>query len=213
MSIEVKRQTLRAIWRNKMHVEPRALELSSAMVRAAYRHIWEPAQIWMRDLERFPPGLLRVWKASERGHLVFTHGSSGYRPGLQLWHDSALESVCYLSLTDIQQHRKGAMLAQLHLFDHLLGSRATENEPWLSDGEGITEGLHQVALRFVRLHALGYGADELGLGASHGSPAHDYFAHTLWLYLADPRRLNVIHPLLCKLYRSTLMREDFWRNV
>ncbi|NLG51117.1 MAG: hypothetical protein GX552_13500 [Chloroflexi bacterium] len=208
MSIAEKRQVLRAIWRDKMHVEPRALELVPRAVAASLEHIWQPAEMWMQELEVWPLGLLRVWRNSERGHLVFTHQASQYCPGEQPWRKRTLESVCYLSLADVCQNPRQATLAQVNLLDHLLGSDAQAGQPWLSDGAGITPPLAEVGARFVRAHALGYGLEELGV-----TSPHDYFAHTLWLYLSDAQRLNVLDPLVFKLYQSTLMSDAFWSAV
>ena len=188
-----------------MHVEMRALELSPPDVRGRFEHIWEPADILITDLVALPEGLLRIWKDSPRGHLVYTHGPSLYRPGPQLWRDSTLESICYVSLGDLCGGKEKAILAVLNLIDHLLGSWAVEGGPWLSDGDGIRAELAEVGRRFLEIHGLGYGHDDMGV-----RDANDYFAHTLWLYLQDPRRLNVLDPQACKLYRNTLMREGFW---
>jgi len=205
MSVAEKQRVVRAIWRDKMHVEPRALALSPPVVRSAFEHIWAPAQLLMKDLENLPTGLLRAWRDSQRGHLIFTHRPSLYCPGPQPWRQAMIESVCYLSVADLAQDKRSAMLKLFNLLDHLLGSEARVGEPWLSDGDGISEALREIGTRFVRIHALGYGFPDLGMNT-----AHDYFAHTLWLYLHDPRRLNVTDPLVFKLYRHALMREGFW---
>jgi len=205
MAVHEKQRVLRAIWRDKMHVEPRALDLSPPAVQGAFEHIWQPAELLMKDLEHLPTGMLRTWRDCDRGHLVFTYRASRYCPGPQAWHRGTIESVCYLSLADLAQDEKNAMVTLFDLLDHLLGSTAKAGEPWLSDGVGISEALHEVGRRFVRVCTLGYGLSELGV-----ETPHEYFAHTLWLYLHDSRRLNVIDPLVYKLYRQTLMRERFW---
>ncbi len=205
MPISEKQRILRAIWRDKMHVESRALALSPPEVRGAFEHIWEPAELLMKDLERLPTGMLRTWRDSERGHLVFTHRPSLYNPGPQPWRETTIESVCYLSLASLALDKMSAVLRLFNLLDHLLGSGARAGEPWLSDGGGISEALRKVAMRFVRIHALGYGVRDLGV-----TTAGEYFAHTLWLYLHDSRRLKVIDPLVFKLYRHTLLSESFW---
>jgi len=204
MLLEEKRSALRAIWRDKMHVEPRALQLVPAHVARSYEHIWQPAELLMAELEALPLGLLRLWQGSERGHVVFTHRPSGYQPGRQPWRDATLESVCYLSLTNLREDKRHAMLALFNLLDHLLGSDGLEGKPWLSDGGGTTPALRDVGARFARIYALGYGRAELA------ETAHDYLAQTLWLYLHDARQLNVLDPLVHKLYRNTLMHEGFW---
>jgi len=205
MSATAKQRILRAIWRDKMHVEKRALELSPPQVRDAFEHIWQPAELLMQDLEELAAGMLRTWQESERGHLVFTHRPSRYCPGPQSWRQGTIESVCYLCLADLALEKMRAMLPLFNLLDHLMGSEAKAGEPWLSDGSGISPALGEAGERFARIHTLGYGLTDLGV-----TTAHDYFAHALWLYLRDPRRLNVIDPLTFKLFRHTLMREGFW---
>lgn len=205
MRAKGRRSVLRAIWRDKMHVEARALELSPPEVRDGFEHIWEPADLLMADLEALPEGLLRIWRDGPRGHLVFTHGPSLYRPGPRPWRDTTLESVCYVSMADLCGDKAKAMLAVLTLIDHLLGSWAVGGGPLLSDGGGVSAELAEVGRRFLEIHTLGYGHEELAV-----SKPGDYFAHTLWLYLQDPRRLNVLDPQVYKLYRNTLMREGFW---
>ena len=54
MPTSTKFQVIRALWREKMHVEPRALELAPATVRDSYAHIWEPAELLMAELEALP---------------------------------------------------------------------------------------------------------------------------------------------------------------
>jgi hypothetical protein len=200
-----KAKALRAIWRAKVHVEPRALELSPHAVRASYAHIWEPADSVLRELERFPLGLLSTWQSSSRGHLVFTHRRSCYQPGPQDWRDETLESVCYISLTDWHSKRPTALVAVLRLFDHLLGNDAIEGEPWLSDGAGISAKLREVGRRFQEVYALGYARQQLA-----AQTPHDYLALTWQLYLDEPQRLNVLDPLVFKLYRHTIMDDAFW---
>jgi len=198
---------LRSIWRDKIHVEPRALELTSPAVRQRFEHIWQPAELFLRELQSLPPGLLRIWEQSQRGHIVFTHLDSVYCAGPQPWRENTLESVCYLSVKDWAQDRMPAWLAFFRLLDHLLGSDAQESAPSFSDGGGLTPALREAAGRFVAIHQLGYGHRELGI-----SVAGDYFAHTLWLGLNDPQRLNTLDPLVLQLYRQTLLHPEFWER-
>ena len=207
MPVENRLAVLKAIWRDKMHVEPRALELSPPSVRDSYAHIWEPADVLIAELKRLPLGSLLLWRDNTRGHLVFTHSVSAYQPGFQNWHRGELESVCYVSLVDLREHMLHAILPVLNLLDHLMGSGAQEGQPWLSDGGGVTTPLCSVGTQFLHLYALGYGQEALG-----ASNEHDYFARTFYEYLYDPRRLNTLDPLIHKLYRDTLMRESFWGN-
>jgi hypothetical protein len=207
-----KGRTLRALWRDKMHVEPRALELSVPAVRRRFDHVLAPADWAMRMLEPFPLGWLQIWQSNARGHLVFTHRESAYRPGAQPFRDSYLESVCYLRVADLiptegEGALPSAMLYVLHLLDHLLGSHARLGEPMLSEGGGITPELTDVAERFQRIHALAYGHQALQVSRSE-----DYFAHTVRLFLVDSRRLNVLDPLVHRLYAQTLFNPAFWQR-
>ncbi len=196
---------LRSIWRDKIHIEPRALEMAPPAVRQSYEHIWQPAELFLRELQPLPPGLLRVWARSERGHVVFTHLDSVYRPGPQPWRESTLDSVCYLSVRDWVQDRTPAWLMFIQMLDHLLGSDAQEGAPRFSGGGGTTSALRDAAARFASIHQLNYGHRELGVSA-----ASDYFAHTFWLFMNEPQRLNVLDPLVHKLYHQTLFNPEFW---
>lgn len=205
MKIPLKRQLIDALWRAKIHVEPRCLELAPPKVQAIFPSVWAPAQ-WMRQkLAAFPTGLLALWEGCPRGHLVFTHTPSRYQPGLQRWSRQELDGICFVSVQDLALNPLAAWCAVANLFDHLMGSLGEPEGPWLADGAGLTEPLRQVAKRFARIHALGYGHDALG-----AITPRDYLARTWALYLTDPRRLNVLDPQAFKLYRHTLMDEHFW---
>lgn len=203
--VEAKRSVLRALWRDKLHVEKDALAHSPAEVASAYAHVWEPAQVWLEALQALPLGLLRLWAEGARGHLLFASQPSGYAPGVQDWQGQRLEGLCRLSLADVRGNTRRAMWTTLALLDHLLGSQAAPDGPWFSQGAGITPSLRAAAERYVALYSLGYGAEEL-----EAPDAATYFAHSLELYLTLPRRLNVLAPQVYRLYRSTLLRESWW---
>jgi len=200
-----KNALLRALWRDKLHTEPEAIEASPRAIRQTYDSIWQPSERLLVELGQLPTGLLSLWAASTRGHVVLTHFSSTYRPGSQSWRKSSLESVCYLALSDLEAWSRRPALVLFHLLDHLLGSDCRESGGRLSDGEGSHSMLRDVGQRFVTIEALGYGHDELRV-----QTRHDYFAHTLWLHLYDPEKLNVLDPLVFKLYANTLLDEGFW---
>ncbi|MEA3408501.1 MAG: hypothetical protein U9R48_10570 [Chloroflexota bacterium] len=200
-----KETILQALWRDKMHVAPRAFELSPPSVQEHFEYALQATDIVLDTLRPFPTGLLRLWRDAPRSHVVVTHRSSGYRPGPQPWRDGQLESVCYVSLGDLCEEKKRAMVAVFHLLDHVWGSWGAVGKPWLSDGGGVTELLRRVGQRFVKIQSLGYGHEELGV-----CDPHDYFAHGLWMYFQARQRLNVLDPLLEKLYRGTLLRGNLW---
>lgn len=210
MSIAEKRQVLRAIWRDKMHVEPRALELAPAAVRRSFEHAFHPTTLVLDGLRDLPTGLLRLWWACPRGHVVFTHLPSRYAPGPQPWRDGTLTAVAYVSIVELRPELSGAdpfspWRALLDLIDHLLGGACDAARPRFSQGAGITPDLADAARRFAEIAALGYAAEELGT-----EDAGAYLARTLWLALHEPRRPNVLDPLADRLYRRTLLAEAFW---
>ena len=213
MSAEEKRILLRALWRDKMHVEPRALDLAPPSIRTRFEHILAPAEKAVQMLEALPVGWLAIWEQSARGHLVFTHRASAYLPGAQPWRDGTLESVCYIGVADLidradRCEQPAALIPILYLLDHLFGSDARPGGPRLSDGAGTKELLEQVGRRFQRIHALAYGHAELQVVS-----AQDYFAHTVCQYLANPRELGVLDPLVHRLYAQTLFDQGFWERV
>lgn len=199
-----KEAVLRALWRDKMHVEPAALDLIPPSVRATYDHIWQPAEMLMVDLQVLPLGLLAFWRDAAPGHLVFTHRPSAYRPGLHPWRDTTLDGLCEISVIDLRQDKGRAMRACFNLLDHLLGSGGASGGPWLSDRAGVTAGLRALGQRLARLYGLGHWRGEFA-----AQDAHDYLAHAWWLYTHDPRRLNTVDPLVYRLLASTLMNEQW----
>ncbi len=207
MSEQIER-TLRALWRDKMHVEQAALDLAPLAVRVTYEHIWQPAELLLDELCALPEGLLSLWQRSECGHVVFTHRESVYRPGAQSWRGGQLEAVCYISIVDLRRDTMRALLPVFHYVDHLLGSWAAPKGPRLSDGAGISIPVKDVGQRFVAIQDLHYGHQVLGVEL-----AGDYWAHTFWLYLKDGQRLNTLDPLAYKLYHNTIFRAGFFAHL
>jgi hypothetical protein len=204
-ALETRRAALRTLWRDRFHVEKGALERAPAAVQGAWEHAWQPAELWLETLTALPVGMLRLWEQSQRGHLIFGLQPSAYRPGPQEWQGANLDGVCYLALVDLRSARQLALWATLAWIDHLLGSLGAADAPWFSDGHGCTPRLQAAAERYQRVWALGYGAQELG-----AATARDYWARSLELYLAQPRRLSALAPQLYRLYHTCLLRESWW---
>ncbi|MHB1296372.1 MAG: hypothetical protein ACYC4R_15445 [Anaerolineae bacterium] len=198
-------RVLRAIWRDRLHVEPRALELAPARIRDRFEHPLAPADQFLDLLAPFPTGLLAFWLACEAGHVIFSQRTGGYAPGPQPWREGSLSGVCYVSLADLQEDRDAVLRDLIHLLDHLLGSCGVEGEPRFSEGRGATKKLADAARRYQQLEALGYARAELDTP----TPA-DYLAATLALYLRNAPRLNVLDPLAYRLYHTTILSETFW---
>jgi hypothetical protein len=205
---ETKRVLLAELWRDRMHTDPQALDLAPTSVREVLGSIWEPAERMRARLVGLPEGLLSLWVASGRGHLVFGHFASRYVPGEQMWREQGLEGVCYLSVADIAGEPRAALGAVADLIDHLLGSGALSGGAWFADGEGLLPGLRELAVRFGRLQALGYATPGGGVETPRA-----YFARTWALYMTDPLGLNSLDPLAYRLYRHTFMSAAWWGRL
>jgi len=192
---------------DRIHVAPRALELSSPVAQQRFPHIWAPLDDLIGKLRALPTGLVRFWLQQPAGHVVITHLSSRYAPGEQRLKRQGLHNVAYIRVSDLAQDSLEALVPVGHLLDHLLGSSGTEEGLWLSDGGGVNPSLREVGARVVKLFPLGYGFDEAAC-----QDVHAYFARSLALYLQDRRALNVADPLIEKLLRTTLLSESFWRS-
>lgn len=190
------------LWRERMHTDPLALEAASPAVRDALGSIWEPSLKMRRWLATVPAGLLTLWLASERGHLVFGASSGRYLPGRGAWHGQELDGICLIAAEDVILCPLEALAPIGQLVDHLLGSNARADGPWFSDGAGLTPELRSLSARFGRIRALGYAADE--------ADPRGYFARTWAMYVLDAARLNVLDPLAYRMFRTTVMSDEWW---
>lgn len=198
---EARPALLRALKRERLHVEPRILESSPPHIRRRFAHVWAPADLFLAQLAAWPPGLLAFWLGVQGGHIVFTAGPSTYLPSAVPWHQASLQGVARLSLTDLVEEPRRTLEVAAHLVDHLLGSRCATDAPWLSDGAGATAQLGAVARQTLPLIRLGYGPAE----------PHAYFAWAFAGYWLDRQALNVADPLVERLLHTTLYSETFWR--
>jgi hypothetical protein len=206
MATDQKTVLLEHIWRDQMHTDPQAYDLAPPAVRNVLQSLWEPAQRMRRHLAALPEGLLTLWLASGRGHLVFANLPSAYVPGRQEWRGQNLDGVCSVSVRDLVEEPYAALTAVGDMVDHLLGSYAETAGPWFADGTGATPALQEAALRFGQIQALGYAEPLLGAGTPRA-----YFSRSWGLYLTEPRRLEVADPLIYRLLH-TLMTEGIWRS-
>jgi hypothetical protein len=198
---------LERLKRDRLHVAPRAVELSSAVAQERYPQLWAPLQDLARQLSPLPNGLLRYWLKQPGGHVVVTHRASRYVPGEGRLKNMALRNVAYVSASDLAESPIDALAPIGSLLDHVLGSAGAEPGAWLSEGGGVHSALRELGLRVVELFPLGYGFDE----AACADP-RSYFARSFALYLRDRRRLNVADPLMERLFRASLLSDAFWRS-
>lgn len=204
---------LRALWRERLHVEPRLLESLPPAISRQFEHVWAPLERLWPLLARMPVGLLQLWLQSGKGHGVLTHRAGAYLPGPQVWRpqagrEYAFEGLCLLGVVELVEDERRALAPLLRFWDHLLGSGAIEGGGLFSAGCGANQALQRAATRFTALEALGYGHQALEALTPQG-----YFAATLWLYATDRLRLSTLDPLLAKLYVSTLFSDRFWQDM
>ncbi len=193
---------------DKLHVEPRALELAGGGGSERFGNIWAPARAAMRWISKLPVGLLKYLGSCSRGHIVITHLPSRYLEQYT-FRGRELSGVVLVCVTELGG---GAPMRPLHvlghLLDDLLGRGHNVEGPWLSEGGGALPPLKEVAGRIARLFPLGYGVDKI----ARQSP-REYFAQSLALYFSDERRLNTSDPQMHRLFRRTLLAEEFWNYV
>lgn len=191
---------LRALKRERLHIERQALRTSPPAVRQCFAHVWAPADRLLESLAAWPASLLAYWLAAPAGHVVFTAGPSAYLPGPWRWHQDELQAVAQIALGDLLGDARAALIVVAELADHLLGSCGATGGPNLSDGAGATPQLLGVGEHIASLARLGYGPSE----------PHAYFAWAFTGYWLDRRALNVADPNVERLLHTTLWNEAFW---
>ena len=200
-------RALKALWRERIHLDPNALAASPRSVQSHFETAWQLVEAYLHLVAPFPAGLLNWWLCRPNGHIVISSAPSSYRPGVQLWRGQSYVSVAFIATQDLLGSGKGAFLASAQLLDHLFGCGAAQDQTYFSRGYGLTPDLTDMSQRYVAIEQLQYGHDELST-----TSADDYLAETLWLAVHDRQTLNRIDPLLEKLYRQTLLTERFWRR-
>jgi len=198
------RRELNNIWQYRVHISPDSLEGLPISFQRQHS-VWDLAQAFMEVLAPLPERLLRWWLTLPRGHIIIQQGESRYAPGIQTWRSGQYESVLYVSAFQAAAEKQGSFLLVVQLLDSLLGSGARETNALFSGGCGATPELNSAAMHFARLAELGYGSEKLGTAS-----AEDYLARTLYLACTLPQELNILNPLLLKLYRQSLLSETFW---
>jgi hypothetical protein len=192
---------------DRVHMAPRAFDLSPSQVQQRYRSAWAPLVDLLGKLRPSPDGLLRFWLCQPGGHVVITHLGSRYEEGERDLKSGPIHNVAYAGLTDLAAGSLEALVPVGRMLDHLLGSGGATDGPWLSEGGGVSSALEGVGSQIVRLFPLGYGFDAL---ACHD--VRSYFSRSLAMYVQDRRALNVADPHVERLLRTTLFSAAFWRS-
>ena len=199
---DAKSRLLRALKRERLHVERGALEASPLEVRRFFEHAWAPADLLLSRMSGWPAGLVSFWLQAPAGHIIFCCEASTYLPPGLPWYGEHLRGVARVSLADLLGDGRPALEVVAHLVDHLLGSHGQPDGPWLSDGAGVTPRLEEVGCRVQSLARLGYGPGE----------PHRYFAWAFAGYWLNRRGLNAADPNVERLLRTTVCSEAFWRQ-
>ncbi len=199
---EIRTQLLRALKRERLHVERGALAASPLAVRRRFAHAWAPADLLLEHMAAWPVGLLAYWLAAPAGHVVFSASPSAYLPESIPWRERTLQAVARLALADLLGDGRPAFETLAHLVDHILGSRGAAGGQWLSDGSGANSALAQVAGQLAALARLAYGPGE----------PHAYFAWAFAGYWLDRPALNVADPHVERTLRTSLCSERFWSS-
>ena len=193
---------------DRMHVAPRALELSPAAAQRRFMAVWAPLEELLSRLGLLPLGLVRFWLQQPGGHVVITHLPPSYEPGTRLLKRHALHNVARVSVSDLARDSLDALVPVGHLLDHLLGCAGAEDGKWLSEAGGLNPALSRVGTRVAELFELGYGFDKAAR-----DDVRAYWARSLALYLHDRGALNAADPLVEKLLRTTVLSSAFWRPI
>jgi hypothetical protein len=193
---------LRALKRERLHVEARALDASPAAVRRHFDHVWAPADLLLARLADWPAGLARFWLAAPAGHIVFSAAPTVYLPEGLPWQDGYLPAVARLSLRDVLADMHHVLETVAHLLDHLCGCLGDPQGPWLADGAGADAGLQALGAQVAALARLGYGPAE----------PRAYLAWAWTGYWCDRQALNAADPLVERLLRTTLADDSWWET-
>lgn len=197
---------LNLLWQERIHVEPDALS-GLTQSQPPVETVWELARRFLVQLRPFPSGMIRWWLEQPGGHLVIRMQHSLYQPGQVLWRGSRLNCIAFISADEAAGVPGSLPEALIALLDHLWGSGASENGGIFSSGQGATAALQQAAQRYQRIARLGYGLYE-----TKAADSAEYLVKTMQLALRSMPALNILDPLLSKLYTQTLLSDSFWQR-
>jgi hypothetical protein len=196
---------LRALLREKVHIQPGTLARLPTHQAARLRGPLDLGRLLLAPLDRAPVELLRFWVGHPRGHAVINPLRHSYAPGLQPVGRRELDGVAWISARHLLAE-PGLAGPLAGLLDHLLGSDGEPGGPNLSDGAGRSAAWAEVGHRLLRQFSLGYAPPEAAATADR------YFAWGLRAFLADAPGLGVADPGLERLLRTTLFDSMFWQR-
>ncbi|HSN75018.1 MAG TPA: hypothetical protein VL334_07990 [Anaerolineae bacterium] len=196
---------LRALLRDKVHVQPGTLSRLPTQQAAQLRSPLDLGRLLLAPLERAPEELLRFWLEHPRGHAVVNPLRHEYRPEAQPVGRRQYDGVAWVAARRLLAEL-GLAGPLAGLLDHLLGSDGQQDGPRLSDGAGRSAAWAEVGHRLQRQFNLGYAPPEVAAAPDR------YFAWGLRAFLANASGLGVVDPGLERLLRTTLFDSQFWQR-
>lgn len=196
---------LRALLRDKIHVQPGALARLPSPEAARLRSPLDLGRLLLAPLGHAPLELLDFWMKHPRGHAVINPQRHEYVPGDQPVGRRRYDGVAWVAARRVLAE-PGLAAPLAGLLDHLLGSDGQQDGPRLSDGAGRNAAWAEVGQRLQRQFDLGYAPPEVA--AAPGL----YFAWGIRAFLSDPAALSVVDPGLERLLRTTLFDSRFWQR-
>lgn len=196
---------LRALLRDKVHIQPGTLARLPTSEAARLRSPLDLGRLLLAPLHRAPLELLRFWAGHARGHAVVTPLRHAYAPGIQPVGRRQYDGVAWVAAQRLLAD-PGLAGPLAGLLDHLLGSDGQPDGPRLSDGAGRNAAWMEVGQRLQRQFNLGYAPPVIAAAPDR------YFAWGLRAFLADTAGLSAVDPGLERLLRTTLFDSKFWQG-
>lgn len=196
---------LRALLRDKVHIQPGTLSRLPTHQAARLRSPLDLGRLLLAPLARAPQELLRFWLEHPRGHAVVNPLRHDYLPGVQPVGRRVYDGVAWVAARRLLAE-PGIAAPLAGLLDHLLGSDGQPDGPRLSAGAGRSAAWAEVGRRLQRQFLLGYAPPEAAVAADR------YFAWGLHAFLVDAPGLGVIDPGMERLLRTTLFDSEFWQR-
>jgi hypothetical protein len=205
MSTSETHRFLRALLRDKVHVQPGTLSRLPTQQAARLRSPLDLGRLLLAPLERAPIELLRFWLEHPRGHAAVNPLRHEYRPETQPVGRRQYDGVAWVAARRLLA-APGLAGPLADMLDHLLGSDGQADGSRLSDGAGRSAAWAEVSQRLQRQFSLGYAPPEVAAATDR------YFAWGLRAFLADASGLGMVDPGLERLLRTTLFDSQFWQR-
>lgn len=205
MSTPETHAALRALLRDKVHIQPGTLSRLPTQQAARLRSPLDLGRRLLAPLDRAPLELLRFWAAHPRGHAVVNPLRHEYVAGVQPVGRREFDGVAWVAARQLLAE-PGLASSLAGLLDHLLGSDGEPDGPKLSDGAGRSVVWAEIGRQLQRQWRLGYAPPVAA------ATSQDYLTWGLRTFLADAPGLSVVDPGLERLLRSSVFDSHFWQR-